>query len=140
MNFTPTTVVSFGGTTAISFTVISPKIITAVVGDGAKGDVRVTTPYGTASLGGFLFEAGKPGEALSAYPNPSGDFVLIKHPVLDMASVIKIIDLAGKVVKTIHVQPNVGETRIDIRELKQGLYEVAWFDGRNKLSTKIFKH
>jgi gliding motility-associated-like protein len=54
-NFTGTTVVSFGGVTASSYTVVSPTTITAIIGSGATGNVSVTTPGGTASLGGFVF-------------------------------------------------------------------------------------
>jgi hypothetical protein len=39
---------------ASSFSIISPNIIEAVIGPGASGNVSVTTPYGTGSLGGFL--------------------------------------------------------------------------------------
>jgi|GEM_PF-254768 len=53
--FTGATTVSFGGTGASSFTVISDSIITAVVGNGASGSVYVTTGFGTDSLSGFKF-------------------------------------------------------------------------------------
>jgi surface protein len=55
INFTGATVVSFGGTAASSFTVVSPTSITAIVGAGASGSVAVTTPAGAASLAGFTF-------------------------------------------------------------------------------------
>jgi hypothetical protein len=48
-----TTSVSIGGVPPSSFTVVSPDMITAVVGAGASGDISVTTRYGTASLPGF---------------------------------------------------------------------------------------
>jgi len=59
-NFTGTTVVSFGGTAATTFTIVNATTITAVIGAGATGAVTVTTPGGTATLGGFTF-----------YPPPS---------------------------------------------------------------------
>lgn len=52
-NFVGVTAVSFGGVAASSFTVVSPTTITAVVPSGPSGLVSVTTPGGTASLGGF---------------------------------------------------------------------------------------
>ena len=52
-NFAGITAVSFGGVPAKSFTVESPTKILAVVGNGASGDVSVTTPSGTAVLSGF---------------------------------------------------------------------------------------
>jgi len=53
LNLSGATAVSFGGTPAASFTVISSTIITAVVGSGTDGNVSVTTPGGTATLTGF---------------------------------------------------------------------------------------
>lgn len=54
-HFTEATAVSFGGVPAVSFEVVSPTIITAIVGAGASGPVTVTNPYGTISLGSFTF-------------------------------------------------------------------------------------
>jgi hypothetical protein len=54
-NFTGTTAVSFGGTPASSFTVVSPTQITAVVAGGSTGVVSVTTPAGTATSPGFTY-------------------------------------------------------------------------------------
>jgi hypothetical protein len=45
--------VSFGGVSAVSFTVISDDVVTAVTGIAATGDVSLTTNAGTATLGGF---------------------------------------------------------------------------------------
>jgi hypothetical protein len=53
--FLNATSVSFGGVAAGSFTVNSPTGITAVVGSGASGNVTVTTPSGSGSLGGYVF-------------------------------------------------------------------------------------
>lgn len=54
-NFNNTSGVSFGGTPAASFTIVSPNIVTAVLGNGSSGSVAVTTNYGVGSLGGFTF-------------------------------------------------------------------------------------
>jgi sugar lactone lactonase YvrE len=54
-NFTGATSVIFGGTAAKSFTVLSSTSISAVVGNGATGDISVKTTGGTASLAGFKF-------------------------------------------------------------------------------------
>jgi hypothetical protein len=53
--FTGATAVSFGGIPATSFSVISSTAISAVVGNGASGNVSVTTPGGTGTIGGFIF-------------------------------------------------------------------------------------
>jgi uncharacterized delta-60 repeat protein len=54
-NFTGASAVSFGGTAAASFNVVSATQITAVVGSGASGSVSVTTPGGTATEIGFIY-------------------------------------------------------------------------------------
>ncbi len=51
--FTGATAVSFGGTAASSFTVISDKIIEAIVGTGSNGEISVTTPGGIVGFSGF---------------------------------------------------------------------------------------
>ncbi len=47
--------VRFGNVDALSFTVVSPTTITAVVGTGATGDVKVTSNYGAGSIAGFTY-------------------------------------------------------------------------------------
>jgi len=78
INFTGTTSVSFGGTPAASFAVISPTVITAVVGSGTTGMVEITTSTGIVSLDGFTFSTTLP---IIAAVNPSvgkvGDVITI---------------------------------------------------------------
>ena len=54
-DFTGATAVSFGGTAAASFNVVSPTSITAVVDGGASGVASVTTPGGSVTKTGFIF-------------------------------------------------------------------------------------
>jgi hypothetical protein len=54
-NFTGATAVSFGGTPATTFTVVSAISINATVGAGASGVVSVTTASGTGTLAGFTY-------------------------------------------------------------------------------------
>jgi hypothetical protein len=54
-NFTGATAVSFGGTAASSYTVVSATSITATVGAGASGSVSVTTANGAGTLTGFIY-------------------------------------------------------------------------------------
>jgi hypothetical protein len=56
-NFNQTTSVTFGGRQAISFTVVSATSIVALLGEGASGNVSVTTPGGTATASGFSYNA-----------------------------------------------------------------------------------
>jgi hypothetical protein len=54
-NFTGATDVSFGGTSASSFIVVSATQITAVVASGTSGSVQVTTAGGSGSKTGFTY-------------------------------------------------------------------------------------
>jgi hypothetical protein len=54
-NFTGISGVSFGGTAATAFTILSPSLITATVGTGASGNVSIVSPCGNDQLGGFSF-------------------------------------------------------------------------------------
>jgi hypothetical protein len=53
--FSETTAVEFGGIPAASFTIKSATKIDATIGGGASGNITVTTPYGTGTIGGFNF-------------------------------------------------------------------------------------
>jgi hypothetical protein len=59
-NFTGATAVSFGGEDASWFEVANATTIKAVVGSGASGEVKVTTPMGSAKLGGFTLTPSAP--------------------------------------------------------------------------------
>lgn len=54
-DFTGATAVRFGGTSAASFVVVNSTTITAVVANGASGNVEVVTPAGTAIRPGFTY-------------------------------------------------------------------------------------
>jgi len=54
-NFTGANSVSFGGTPAASFTVQNDTTISASLGSGTSGAVKVTRPNGIGSLAGFTF-------------------------------------------------------------------------------------
>ncbi|MEI6184763.1 MAG: dockerin type I domain-containing protein, partial [Bacteroidota bacterium] len=53
--FTGVTAVSFGGSSAVSFTVLNDSTITAKLGNGATGAVSITYSSGTATLPGFTY-------------------------------------------------------------------------------------
>ena len=55
-NLAGTTNLTLGNVPVVSFTVVSSSTIIAIVGSGATGSVELATPFGTASLGGFVFK------------------------------------------------------------------------------------
>ena len=57
-NFTGATAVSFGGTAAASFSVMSDTVITAVIGAGSSGEVKVTAAGGNGVYNSFIYTNG----------------------------------------------------------------------------------
>lgn len=76
-NFTDASLVSFGGTEADSYTVVTSTEITAIIGSGDSGDVLVTTPGGTANQTGFEFIPGPNIISFSPTSAKSGEMIEI---------------------------------------------------------------
>lgn len=77
--FTNASTVSFGGVNAASFVVLSDTIIIAIVGNGASGNVSVTTALGSGKFGGFTFSPPIPSvDSFSPMAGPVGTTVTIK--------------------------------------------------------------
>lgn len=133
-NFTGTTAVKFGGINAVSFTVINATTITAVVANGASGSISVTAPGGTAIIIGFVYNnqfsgggSNNSGE-LIINPNPAKDIVTVKHPAAVNGAFLKLIDIAGRKVKVITIDPNVTQTSLSVKGLANGIYKLIWKD------------
>lgn len=71
-NFTGATAVSFGGSPAASFTVVNDNTITAVVGVGSSGAVKVVTPVSSETLAGFTFIPPATAPTISSFTPTSG--------------------------------------------------------------------
>ena len=68
--FTGATAVAFGGTAAVSYTVVNDATITATVGSGTTGLITVTTPGGTGtSTDTFTFNSMLTAVTLTTTPN-----------------------------------------------------------------------
>jgi hypothetical protein len=59
-SFTGSTSVKFGNTSAASYVVNSDTLITAVIGNGASGNISITNSIGTGSLSGFSYSGSTP--------------------------------------------------------------------------------
>ena len=136
-NFTGATAVSFGGTPAASFTVNSSTSITAVLGNGASGDITVATPGGTASMSGFIFNTVTgifdPGNVnsieLTVRPNPTRSWLMINHPSTNKNATLRFIDIMGRQVKILHPSRFSHTTNTNVNDLAPGVYTIIWNDG-----------
>ena len=72
-------------------------------------------------------------------PNPVEDilYVTIEKPKASSKSILRIINLQGKIIseiKNIHEE----KTKIDVRELSNGMYVIEYIDGKNAPSQILF--
>ncbi|HTR29755.1 MAG TPA: FG-GAP-like repeat-containing protein [Puia sp.] len=71
--------VSFGSVAAVSYTVVSDSVISAVLGAGASGLVQVSTGYGSTNRGGFRFLYSSPiVRSFSPDSGATGDTITVK--------------------------------------------------------------
>jgi hypothetical protein len=143
-NFTGATVVSFGDIPAASFVVNSATTITATVGQGATGAVKVITPQGTYTKAGFTVPVvtaiGSPDDEehqLNIYPNPAHDRIVVSHPAAAIRAWIRVTDINGKVVKTLTCNRQVEQTTIFVNTLAKGIYKITWSDGKKELTRSL---
>jgi hypothetical protein len=136
--FSEATSVRFGGTEAFSFEVISDSVIKAVVGSGASGKVEVSTKTDTTSLNGFTYVIQIQNDVIQVYPNPSiNGYITVKNPSVATTSQINIVDMNGRIVKIIKVDPNTDTTKVNVSSLEKGIYRVVWNDGQQKISLTV---
>lgn len=76
--FVEVTDISFGGTAAASFTVVNDSTITAIVGAGATGSVRVANSYGAGGKFGFVYGMLPVITSFSPLTGPVGSTVTIR--------------------------------------------------------------
>jgi hypothetical protein len=149
----PAPVVSFGGTPSPYLYAYSDSLIIAIVGQGASGNVSVTARFGTATKPGFTFipdssariatvntNAGTneiTNSSLVLYPNPAKTVVMATHPLSTHRAQLQVIDLTGKLIKTINVRNNVTQTKVPVTGLLTGVYKLVWRDGKTSISQTL---
>jgi hypothetical protein len=149
-HFIGATSVRFGGVEADSFRVTSPTSIIAYVGNGATGAVSVTSALGGNAVPGFTYTDTPVTPAASAstassnlvtsvvvYPNPANGYTLVKHPASNHAAYLQLTDIMGRVVKTVNVNKNAVQTRVDIKGIAHGVYKLVWKDGGKLISQTL---
>lgn len=140
--FAAVTEVRFGTTPAASFVVNSPNSITAVVANGASGDIQVTTAAGVVNKGNFQYNAPTPvididNEVFTSVrpvPNPAKTFIEIRHPAVLKPATITLYDVAGRQVLVKAIPANTKKSFLDISQLPGGIYKINWLSGVERLS------
>lgn len=144
-NFINVQEVSFGGVPA-EFTVISSEQINAKLGDGATGDVKVTTPGGTAVKSGFVFGNYTPvvdidNEVftnIQLAPNPAyKGYTIARHPSVSRKAVIQIYSMEGRKQIQVDIPVLTKKTEIALTGIPAGHYLVVWYDGKDRLSQNL---
>lgn len=103
----------------------NPPVITNTVLTFTK-PVMTAVPASKAGLFG-----------LTADPNPASDVVTVTfNEVASSGSILEILNMQGRVVKAIPVQPNAGEMKINISSLSKGVYMLR-FNGRPDKTCRI---
>lgn len=145
VDFQDVTAVSFGGKPAASFIVNSSTSITAVVGNGASGQVTVATSAGNTSIEGFVYNAPTPVidldneifTMLKLTPNPARIFIEVKHPSILKTARLEIFDISGIRVINQIISPQTKRTSFNVNKLAAGIYRVVWTSGEDRLGASL---
>lgn len=145
-NFTDASAVSFGGVAATGFVLQSATTIVATVGDGASGEVAVTTPGGTALKTGFTYdpmvtavENSLTAEGVLVFPNPAKDVIhlrlLPRHQGFNVAVDLRSAD--GKSVLRLEQRYNHSEGIRVENNMPTGLYLLEVAIGAERITKKV---
>ncbi len=139
---------------------VSNYIITAhltVVSDLSVSDnIIAVYEYGQPANNYTAFKATTPGrsniassiqldkQVLRIYPNPSTNAVIIGFVAKSDMSIVKLIDMTGRIVKTVNVSTYTNKpisTRIDVMGLNAGIYQIVVLDklGNRIVTSKLLK-
>ncbi len=125
--FSNTSIVTFGNTIAKEFTVISPKIITAIIDTGTTGAIKVTTPKGTAMLNGFTYinntgVAEYVTQSYTIFPNPVSSEIIIESDKPLNNTSFEFMDVNGKVLMSTECNNSTDRFNIDVKTLSPAVY------------------
>jgi hypothetical protein len=70
---------------------------------------------------------------LGLYPNPAIDYVIVQHSST-LSAQLQLVDISGKIVRTIAVEPNTTQTQIYLKGLSKGIYSLIWISKSQRKS------
>ena len=77
---------------------------------------------------------------LSVFPNPTTATLLIKHPAAQDKDACRIIDMEGRMLQTVRLQPQSSSSVINVQALKPGAYIVEFQTAFNRYLTMFYKN
>jgi hypothetical protein len=85
----------------------------------------------------IVVKPAKNNAGLVLYPNPSKGNTIVRHPLSNSYSEIKIIDMTGRVIKTIRGEKNAAQTSLNVVGISAGVYKIRWTDGIKVLNQTL---
>ncbi len=113
-HFTNVTAVSFGGTAAKSFTVISDNQMTADVATGSSGNISLTGPGGTGSAAGFTFTGPPVISSMAPLSGPIGSTVTITGTGFSTIAASNVVYFGAVKATVITATPTVLTVKVPI--------------------------
>ena len=81
--------------------------------------------------------ANPPKEKVTLYPNPATQYIIVNHPAINHYSQIRLVDIAGHLVKTIIVANNATQTTVNLQGLVPGVYKLILNDGTKTFNSTL---
>jgi hypothetical protein len=71
------------------------------------------------------------------YPNPAYQYTIMEHPASNHAAQIQVVDVTGRLVKTVLVANNSRQTRLNVQGLMTGTYTLVWSNGASTITRSL---
>lgn len=72
------------------------------------------------------------------FPNPAHNFVIVQHaPVAGNNAMAQVLDMSGRVLRTVMLAPGASQTTIALDGLAAGMYKVRWADGQETVTRSL---
>ena len=74
------------------------------------------------------------------HPNPAKGFVLVDLPASSHNTQLNVIDITGRIVKIIPIGRNTLQKRIDLDDVRPGVYELVWYNENGRITQALIVH
>jgi DNA/RNA endonuclease YhcR with UshA esterase domain len=72
--------------------------------------------------------------SISVWPNPFTDITVLEYSLSENNNAqIEIIDLNGKVIKTIRINDNSGKVELNLSQQAEGVYQYRFINGNEEI-------